>query len=529
MIVDNFLLPRFLILELVFACHYLQYARACTLLCGGTKVNREEVEAGGRFKEDATLRNSAEINDKIVPKKGLIGLKNILTENLNKKSKDYKFPFSARSGGLKSLKQLLMCDADSAPKKCTSPIENKEENKESWADQSDLKGILGLKSVLQSPLACEVSLGAQDWLYPPLFYNMTGAPLLPLPSSSAMVVRMVAGESIELACPGSKVNKTELDSVIVKCVQKDIFLLNSTKVDIEQLGCSMNPVDKEVLDPTAGQCGPDNSGRISQLGFQLNTSNTNVNPVVTVCHAQEGEVTHYTNHTLLGPYLHTRSVPKRRPNFREGQVYFVGVSANSAYKQSRQRKLFKNIFGSSEPGNLFQPYKGLYFARGHLTPSADLIYRDWQETTFLYSNIVPQWQVVNNGNWKDVEFAVRARAESRGSILQVFTGTLGVLKLRGKELWLVQESIPVPKYLWKLVVDTNGDSVVFVTLNNPHLARVTRSVALCSDVCEESGWGERLKERTKVKQGYTQCCDTKQFREKVPWLPNVEGENLLVF
>ena len=34
-----------------------------------------------------------------------------------------------------------------------------------------------------------------------------------------------------------------------------------------------------------------------------------------------------------------------------------------------------------------------------------------------------------------------------------------VLKLRGKELWLVTGSIPVPEYLWKLVVDTvSGDS-----------------------------------------------------------------------
>ena len=86
----------------------------------------------------------------------------------------------------------------------------------------------------------------------------------------------------------------------------------------------------------------------------------------------------------------------------------------------------------------------------------------------MYSNVVPQWQVVNNGNWRDVEEAVRARAKLRRSTMQVFTGTKGVLKLRGKMLWLVKASMPVPEYLWKLVVDsTTGDSIV--TLNNPHL------------------------------------------------------------
>ena len=60
----------------------------------------------------------------------------------------------------------------------------------------------------------------------------------------------------------------------------------------------------------------------------------------------------------------------------------------------------------------------------------------------MYSNVVPQWQVVNNGNWRDVEEAVRARAKLRRSTMQVFTGTKGVLKLRGKMLWLVKDSIP---------------------------------------------------------------------------------------
>ena len=206
-------------------------------------------------------------------------------------------------------------------------------------------------------------------------------------------------------------------------------------------------------------------------------------------------MTHYTNHTVL----HTRKVPEYRPNFKEGRLYFQSMSANRAYKQSRQEKLFTNLFGSSESVELYQPSKGLVLARGHLSPSGDLLYRDWQEVTYMYSNVVPKWQVVNNGNWREVEEVVRARAKLRRSTMQVFTGTKGVLKLRGKMLWLVKDSIPVLEYLWKLVVDANcGDSIVFVPLNNSHLQHLTRSVTLCIDVGDQAGWGERLMDREEI-------------------------------
>ena len=46
-----------------------------------------------------------------------------------------------------------------------------------------------------------------------------------------------------------------------------------------------------------------------------------------------------------------------------------------------------------------------------------------------------------------MEEVVRARAKLRRSTMQVFTGTKGGLKLRGKMLRLVKDSIPVPEVL----------------------------------------------------------------------------------
>ena len=93
----------------------------------------------------------------------------------------------------------------------------------------------------------------------------------------------------------------------------------------------------------------------------------------------------------------------------------------------------------------------------------------------MYSNVVPQWQRINNGNWGTVEVGVRAAARRRGVTFQVYTGTIGVFKVNGREVNLVEDKIPVPEYLWKMIVDTRtGENIVFVTLNNPFVKHATR-------------------------------------------------------
>ena len=95
---------------------------------------------------------------------------------------------------------------------------------------------------------------------------------------------------------------------LVKCVQKDMFLLNTTIVDIEQLGCARNPREEMLVRKGEG-CGPELTGQISPLGFQFGRELT---PLGTVSHAKQGELTHYANHTVLGHLLHTRKVPEYR-------------------------------------------------------------------------------------------------------------------------------------------------------------------------------------------------------------------------
>ena len=57
--------------------------------------------------------------------------------------------------------------------------------------------------------------------------------------------------------------------LLLKCVNRDMFLVNSTIVDIEELGCTRNPREKEVVVREGEGCGPELTCQISELGLQL--------------------------------------------------------------------------------------------------------------------------------------------------------------------------------------------------------------------------------------------------------------------
>ena len=66
----------------------------------------------------------------------------------------------------------------------------------------------------------------------------------------------------------------------------------------------------------------------------------------------------------------------------------------------------------------------LFLARGHLTPAGDFGDINKEKSfTYVLTNIAPQWQPFNMGNWVAVEKAITTYAKSTGKTLYIVTGT----------------------------------------------------------------------------------------------------------
>lgn len=73
------------------------------------------------------------------------------------------------------------------------------------------------------------------------------------------------------------------------------------------------------------------------------------------------------------------------------------VSMSRSYRKRTQKSLALELLKTTD----HLTTKGqAYFAKGHLAPDADFVLEAEQDATYYYVNAAPQWQAVNNGNWK---------------------------------------------------------------------------------------------------------------------------------
>ncbi len=110
----------------------------------------------------------------------------------------------------------------------------------------------------------------------------------------------------------------------------------------------------------------------------------------------------------------------------------------------------------------------------------------FQDATYYFFNVAPQFQSFNNGNWKALEMAVRDYAASKRRDINIYTGTFGQTvypNVSGEQtpIYLYAgELVPAPLYYWKVVHDPEaGRAAAFVGLNDPH-ARVAPAL-MCKD------------------------------------------------
>jgi len=113
-----------------------------------------------------------------------------------------------------------------------------------------------------------------------------------------------------------------------------------------------------------------------------------------------------------------------------------------------------------------------FLAKGHLTPNGDFIKDEnggngERSFTFITTNIAPQWQPFNAGNWAGIESVVTTYALNQGRTLYIFTGTGGRAKYNNQDIEL-KDKVLTPRYYWKAVCDPGmKQSIVFVAENSP--------------------------------------------------------------
>jgi len=359
--------------------------------------------------------------------------------------------------------------------------------------------------------SCMVRPDQLSWTHQPLLFSTTRDWLFAEPNGDVNVA-----DGVLLYCPGTFINCSAgaaSPNLLLTCSSQEL-LSGDQPVNLNECGCIKNPKDREQK--VDGSCGPDDAGQLAEVGFQIDTS---FKPVFTICHDRRTENTFYTRHQIRGATLINKQVGHDDPAFKKGKLFFKGFSVSKAYTQANQRELFTRIIDAAAVEEVFSSN---YMARGHLSPDADFIFKDWQESTYYYGNTAPQWQSINNGNWKRLEFAVRELAASTGALYEIYTGTFGVMRLNGEEVWLAQKNkrsyIPVPEFFFKIITDVEGkrSMAVFCT-NNPLLPRVTRSKILCNDICDETGWGKHFEQRREVENGILFCCSPSELSEILPW------------
>lgn len=277
----------------------------------------------------------------------------------------------------------------------------------------------------------------------------------------------------------------------------------------------MNTITGQI-EQTQLNCWRD-TANLQKIGFQtLNNFVTYID----VCYSMVTGSVKYTRHEIPGKSINYSVIESSRPSFKSTGTP-SHVSPAISYTQAQQLIRLTELLGSEEQASKFI-YTNSYMARGHLTPDGDGIFRSWQFSTYFYSNVAPQWQVVNAGNWLRVENAARDKAASSQINLLIFTGNEDLLTLPhldGREISITLETggnIEVPKWFWKIIKNPITNSgIALITLNNPFATSVN---SLCSDICSSYGWDNI--NYSDFSKGFTYCCSVQSLMAAVPGIPS---------
>ena len=221
------------------------------------------------------------------------------------------------------------------------------------------------------------------------------------------------------------------------------------------------------------------------------------------------------SHTLRGKTLHWTQGDSNRPKFTvtPPAVDEADQMDPDQYPMKDQKSMFGAI--NENLVSRIDCCNDNYLVHGHLAPNADFLYKSWRAATFHMTNVAPQWQGINAGNWKTMEGAIRKYAKVKNRDLQITTGTYGTLELNGKKIETSNFGVTIPSHFWKVVTDpVTSESIAFVIDNNPFnimLASGLPQDSKCSTQCS------LLQGKLKMtpKKGLLVCCHPDDLHEMI--------------
>ncbi|CAH0553240.1 unnamed protein product [Brassicogethes aeneus] len=329
-----------------------------------------------------------------------------------------------------------------------------------------------------------------------------------------------------LVCPGPKniLPISNSNQTVVTCSSNNFILARKT-VSSEEMQCSKIP--KAEIQEHNKQCG--GNGKKISIGYKITRKKWVY--LIEVCYDSDSGRTLYTEHHVIGEEIENASKTNLRPSFSTAGLG-ADTPAEVVYKQEFQKSTFNQLLGSARLAEQYINNKS-YLARGHLSPDADFLLSPWQYATYFYINTCPQWNSINNGNWKRIENLIRKTASHYNSTLKVITGTHDVLQLPNAKGELVdillaksKSKIPVPKFVWKIVChELNKQCIVLVVVNNPFAQNSGNNLNICNNICDTYGWADS--NWNKVTKGLIKCCEYSEFSQVVSGLPNIRVKSVL--
>lgn len=353
--------------------------------------------------------------------------------------------------------------------------------------------------------------------------------------NSDYIVSIPVEKSVIIACPGGYVLNTpfyeQTSTIYATCNSDSLLESQGHYLFFQNLACI--PPRFEAVKTLRNSCW--NNSETIEIGFTLGI-NIKVVPTLRVCFDTVKKIPLYTNYNVskgIGKVFYQRNVD----NVEDKDFFNLNVSMNSLYEIEYQKTILNQQLGLPADSQKYFNDTTCYFTclyDATMCRSNNFFYIMQQMSIFRYVNTAPMWFSAFRSHWLDLENTIQWHAGGNAIDLEVYSGTFGIATLPHEEtgedvdLYLYnqgnEKSVAIPKYFWRLVYHRESKTaVVFLLYNNP----IMLNDPLCNDIQADVPW-LTWSDPLDITKGYGSACTYEDVSSKIPYMPSLEVEGLLV-